>query len=110
MAENKLADISIKNYRAIKQADIQLSGITVVSGVNGCGKSTLSRWLYYLVNTINQFDKLVTDDFISRFYYNLLDLKRTSITDIHSEPLLRLDDLRKEDLSRKSCEDTIQIF
>lgn len=33
MPKNKLADISIKNFRAIKQADIELSGITVVSGV-----------------------------------------------------------------------------
>lgn len=90
---------SLDNYQAINKARLRLDGITVLAGPNGCGKSTLSRWLYYLVNTINQFDKLVTDDFISRFYYNLLDLKRTSITDIHSEPLLRLDDLRKEDLS-----------
>lgn len=90
---------SLDNYQAISEARLKLDGITVLAGPNGCGKSTLSRWLYYLVNTISQFDKLVTDDFISRFYSVLLDLKRVSITDIHSEPLLRLNDLRKEDLS-----------
>ena len=27
---------------------MQLDGITVVSGVNGCGKSTMSKLLYYI--------------------------------------------------------------
>ncbi len=48
----------ISNYHAIQYADIELKGITVLSGVNGCGKSTISRWLYYIVNVINRFDEL----------------------------------------------------
>ncbi len=54
-----LAELSIKNFRAIKRADIQLDGITVVSGVNGCGKSTISKLLYYIFRNVNAFDKLV---------------------------------------------------
>lgn len=54
-----LAELSIKNFRAIKRADIQLDGITVVSGVNGCGKSTISKLLYYILRNANAFDKLV---------------------------------------------------
>lgn len=61
MAENKLADISIKNYRAIKQADIQLSGITVVSGVNGCGKSTISKLLYYMYRNANRYEDIILE-------------------------------------------------
>lgn len=34
----KLAELQVSNFRAIKNADIELNGITVVSGINGSGK------------------------------------------------------------------------
>lgn len=48
----------VKNYHSIKDADIKIDGITVLAGINGCGKSTLSRWLYYIVNAINDFNRI----------------------------------------------------
>ena len=42
--------ISVKDFRAIHSADIDLNGITVIAGVNGSGKSTLSRLLYTIFN------------------------------------------------------------
>lgn len=54
----KLAELTIHNFRAIKHAELQLSGITIVSGVNGCGKSTLSKLLYYSFRNANAFDEL----------------------------------------------------
>ncbi|MDE6254582.1 MAG: ATP-binding protein [Muribaculaceae bacterium] len=56
---------TIRDYHAIELANIMLDGITVVSGENGCGKSTLSRWLYYLVNGASRFDFFLYQDFIS---------------------------------------------
>lgn len=53
--------IDLNNFRAIEEANIILDGITVVSGVNGCGKSTISKLLYYTFKNINEFDKLVVD-------------------------------------------------
>ena len=50
---------SLYDYHAVGQADIELEGITVLAGDNGCGKSTLSQWLYYLVNTSTSFDELL---------------------------------------------------
>ncbi len=50
---------SLFNYHAIAEADITIDGITVLAGDNGCGKSTLSRWLYYLVNTSSRFEELL---------------------------------------------------
>lgn len=41
--------LSLRNFRSIESADIALNGITVVTGINGCGKSTISRTLYRLV-------------------------------------------------------------
>jgi predicted ATPase len=48
----------------VKEADITIDGITVLAGENGCGKSTLSRWLYYLVNGAQQFDTLTIKEYV----------------------------------------------
>ena len=50
-----------EKYRAIYSADITINGITVVAGENGCGKSTLSKLLYYLYKTISNYDVLVSN-------------------------------------------------
>ena len=50
---------SLFDYHAIAEADITIDGITVLAGDNGCGKSTLSRWLYYLVNTSSRYEELL---------------------------------------------------
>ena len=54
---------SLYDYHAIGQAEITIDGITVLAGDNGCGKSTLSQWLYYLVNTTSCFDELLFEEF-----------------------------------------------
>ncbi|MFK2158684.1 AAA family ATPase [Bacteroides fragilis] len=56
---NTLVELSIKDFKAIKRADVQLDGITVVSGINGCGKSTMSKLLYYIFRNANSFEELV---------------------------------------------------
>lgn len=53
----------IRNYHAIETADITLNGITVLAGINGCGKSTIARSLYSVVNTMNDFEAIQKDAF-----------------------------------------------
>lgn len=55
----KIVELTVKDFRAIKSANIVLDGITVVSGINGCGKSTLSKLLYYVFRNANQYSELV---------------------------------------------------
>ena len=39
--------VNTEKFRAINKADILIEGITLVAGENGCGKSTLSKLLYF---------------------------------------------------------------
>lgn len=51
-------ELNIKDFRAIKKADIALNGITVVTGINGCGKSSMSKFLYYALKYANDYEVL----------------------------------------------------
>lgn len=54
--------IKTEGFRAIGKADIIINGITVVAGENGCGKSTISKLLYYLYKTASNYDSLVSKE------------------------------------------------
>ena len=66
-------EIALKDYRAIKEADVLLDGIAIVAGENGCGKSTLSRILYYFFKTSTSYEQLVAKQFWSEMK-NVLSL------------------------------------
>ncbi|NHM08353.1 ATP-binding protein [Flavobacterium sp. CYK-4] len=51
--------VKTERFRAVNSADIIIDGITLVAGENGCGKSTISKLLYYLFKTISNYDVLV---------------------------------------------------
>ena len=53
---------SLKQYKAISKAEIELNGITVLAGENGAGKSTITRWLYYLVEVIVKYEQFLYED------------------------------------------------
>ena len=55
--------ISVKDFRAIHCADIDLNGITVIAGVNGSGKSTLSKLLYTIFNKVKALDDVYWNAF-----------------------------------------------
>ena len=40
--------LQIKNFAAIREADIQFDGITVIAGENNAGKSTVGKILFSL--------------------------------------------------------------
>lgn len=54
--------VVVEDFRAVKSAEIILDGITVVSGENGCGKSTLSKLLYYAFKTVNEYERMVRQE------------------------------------------------
>lgn len=58
--------VTTKGFRAIGEADIVINGITVVAGENGCGKSTLSKLLYYLYKTVSNYENLVSKELVAK--------------------------------------------
>lgn len=57
--------IKIKGFRAINSADIVLNGITVVAGINGSGKSTISKLLYHTIKNTLDFEKVIKENLIT---------------------------------------------
>ena len=51
--------ISIADFRAIRNADISLNGISVLSGINGSGKSTVSRLVYDIIRSMKGYNFIV---------------------------------------------------
>lgn len=90
----------IDNYHAIKHADLEINGITVVAGANGSGKSTVSRWLYYVVNGLASLEDMLFSDF------------RDSIVNALCKYSVAVDDISaySEGAKKKSYEDTISFM
>ena len=40
--------LSIKNVGKLKEADVEINGITVIAGENNTGKSTVSKTLFII--------------------------------------------------------------
>lgn len=51
--------LSVRNSKAVKSADIELDSITVLSGVNASGKSTLARMIHQIVNLSARYPLLI---------------------------------------------------
>lgn len=49
----------LSKYRAVEHAEIVIDGITVLAGENGTGKSTISRFLYYVVKVLSEYESLI---------------------------------------------------
>lgn len=55
-------EILIKNIGLIYKADIELDGLTVITGKNDSGKSTVGKIMYSLVNSLNHYNDRVWID------------------------------------------------
>lgn len=94
--------LNIEKYRAISQATINIDGITVVAGENGCGKSTISKILYYLFKISSSYNLLVAEN-LKNELDSVLRLMNIAIRDLSSQhKLIRnqyLTDLQKLEIS-----------
>ena len=75
-------ELRIKNIGKIKDSSIEFNGLTVIAGVNSTGKSTVSKSLYCIFNSLSNFDSnniLEIKGAIRRQLYSLFDFFRGSI-------------------------------
>lgn len=69
----------LSNYHAIEEAEIVLDGITILSGENGSGKSTISRWLYYLIRGTNDYEYFVDREAFNEIKPLVESIRRASM-------------------------------
>ena len=55
--------LKLENFRIVEKADIILNGITVLSGENGCGKSSISKFLYHFIDKNLNYNKIINDEY-----------------------------------------------
>nr|WP_314082337.1 AAA family ATPase [uncultured Leptotrichia sp.] len=53
--------LSIKNVGKLKEADVEINGITVIAGENNTGKSTVSKTLFSLFNGFYNLDNRILE-------------------------------------------------
>lgn len=51
--------LSLKNIGLLKEAELEINGITVIAGLNGTAKSTVSKSLYTIFNGMSQINKKI---------------------------------------------------
>ena len=74
--------LSIKNVGKLKEADVEINGITVITGENDTGKSTVGKVLWSVFNSFFEIKKQIRTDKISSI---LEELRRvSSIQDIRN--------------------------
>lgn len=73
--------LSLKNIGIIQNATIDISGITVIAGENGTGKSTVGKALYAFFNSLNNIEAKVRDERIQTVVNYLGKIERTGIAE-----------------------------
>ena len=57
----------VDHFRAVNHADISIGDMTVLSGVNACGKSTIAHLVHSLVNLNRDYEDLACDRAFENF-------------------------------------------
>ncbi|MFD2969343.1 AAA family ATPase [Sphingobacterium bambusae] len=114
MTKESNIKIAVHNYRAIQRADIGINGITVVTGENGCGKSTLSKILYYIFKISSSYNLLVAENLKERLngVIRFMDIAvrdlRSADRGLRKELMNDLDNLNDRLINSVPSQDTLQ--
>lgn len=79
-----MISVVVNGVRDIKKADIDLNGITVLAGRNGCGKSTISKLVYHTIFTANNFDQIIEKEFRDYLISTFQDVWHATVDFVYS--------------------------
>lgn len=77
-------EIKLTNFGKIKEANIQLNGLTLIAGLNDTGKSTVGKCLFALIKSINNYPKMYEQIRMEYFYKEHLISLKMAFRDLHS--------------------------
>ena len=98
--------ISLKNIGKVREADVEINGITVIAGENDTGKSTVGKALFSVFNGFYEIKKRIKEQKINSVARIILD----SIDDIDPMPLEELASLIIEKTDEiKSPQDIFEL-
>lgn len=70
--------IKINNFGTISQADVAIGGLTVITGENDTGKSTVGKILFSMIKAISRYEEDIEEDkeeritsIVEKIYFNL---------------------------------------
>ena len=63
--------VKINHFRAVESAEIKLDGISVLSGINGSGKSTIANQTYNLLSSAIHYEDIVNNNTWTKYIYPL---------------------------------------
>lgn len=72
--------IKIRNIAALRDADVEIKGITIVAGENNTGKSTIGKSLFVLFNGLKHLSEEIVDakrNMVTQIFLNISDLKNS---------------------------------
>lgn len=84
--------LSLQNIEKLKNAEIEINGITIIAGENDTGKSTISKSLYSIFNAFYKIDEKMKQEKEGEIYHQIFRLKRLLENDgfndfIHGYPV-----------------------
>ncbi|HFO2891335.1 TPA: AAA family ATPase, partial [Escherichia coli] len=54
--------VKVNNFGTISQADVSIGGLTVITGENDTGKSTIGKILFSMVKAISRYEEDLEED------------------------------------------------
>ena len=79
-----MISISLTDFRDIKEANIDLNGITVLAGRNGCGKSTISKLVYQTFFTATNYENIISKEFKNYLISTFQGIWRPTVDFVYS--------------------------
>lgn len=111
--------LKLCNIAKIKEATINIDGITVIAGENNTGKSTIGKVLFSIFNSMNNISEKIHTEKLGRIYrilktmiQNRIMNERIKSSDIYSRYLLDRDDVEEifESLENNNAKDIEHIL